>query len=308
MLDATLRRLQKRARKCAVEIAWAQWGALSGIPNRPLRVQSMVDPEALLLTSLYLGEHEPRLNRLTAWWAKRGARLLSVQRTRNLCAQYPKMVKPILAEFAVMAVEDGRDLRWRSVAGKSRRETARKKDLSATPTLLELPALLLRLRVGFGVGIKADVLGFLLGRAGARATVREIASATGYYERAVRRAVEEMAAARFLIPARTAPAAYSVNAEAWARALDLPDDPPLWRYWNENYSFVLNLLELCVTNEKASPYLLSSRARDLMENHGSIFEIHGIDIPFPEDHPGEAYLEPFVETAEKLIERLPEIA
>jgi len=217
-------------------------------------------------------------------------------------------VKPILAEFAAMAVEDGRDLRWRSVAGKSRREPARKKDLGTTPTLLELPALLLRLRIGFGVGIKADVLGFLLGRDGARATVREIASATGYYERAVRRAVEEMAAARFLIPARTAPAAYSVNPDGWASALELPDDPPLWRYWNENYSFLLNLLEWFAKSEKASSYLLSSRARDLMERHESIFEIHGIDIPFPEDYPGEAYLEPFVETAEKLIERLPRIA
>ena len=308
MSDTTLRKLQQQTRECAVEIAWAQWGALSGIPNRPLRVQSMVDPEALLLASLYLGEHEPRLYRLTAWWAARGARLLSVQRTRNLCAHYPKPVSALLSEFAVMAVEDGGDLRWRSIAGKSRRKPARKKDLSATPTLVERPALLLRVRMGVGVGIKADVLGFLLGRAGARATVREIATAIGYYERSVRRAVEEMAAARFLIPARTAPAAYSVNPEAWARALDLPGDPPLWRYWNENYSFVLNLLELCATNEKASPYLLSSRARDLMENYGSILEIHGIDIPFPEDYPGEAYLEPFVETAEKLIERLPEIA
>ncbi len=230
MSSATLRKLSRRARECAVDIAWAQWGALSGIPSRKFPVQSMIDPEALLLASLYLGEFEPRLYRLTAWWAAMGARLLSVQRVRNLVSHYPKPVHRLMAEFALMAVEDGRDLRWRSIAGKSRPEAARKKDLAATPTLMEPPALLLRLRIGFGVGIKADVLGFLLGRAGARATIREIAASSGYHERAVRRAVEEMSAARFLVPGRTSPVSYGVDPEGWANVLELPHDPPLWRY------------------------------------------------------------------------------
>jgi hypothetical protein len=308
MPSATLRKLHKQALECAVNIAWAQWGTVAGFVSRSIRVQSIIDPEALLLASLYLGSHEARLRRVTAWWAARGARLLSVQRLRNISSHYPSPVHRSMAEFALMAVEDGRDLRWRSIAGKARPKPARSKDLEATPTLTEPPTLLLRLRLGFGVGIKADVLTFLLGRAGARATIRQIATSTGYYERAVRRAVEEMAAARLLVPARTAPASYSANPDAWSSVLELPGDPPLWRYWNENYSFVINLLEWFAAGKDASPYLMSSRARDLMETHGSVLDLHGIDNPMPEDFPGEAYLDPFVETAFKLIERLSEIA
>ena len=308
MSNVTPRKLHKRARDCAVDIAWAQWGALSDLPHPKLVVQSLVDPEALLLASLYLRQHEPRLDRLTAWWAARGARLLSVQRMRNLVSRYPEPVERLLEEFGLMALEDGRDLRWRSVAGKSRRQPARKKDLSATPALTEPPTLLLRLRLGLGVGIKADVLGLLLGRAGARATIREIATATAYYERAVRRAVEELAAARFLIAARTTPAAYSANPESWADVLELMDDPPRWRYWNENYAFVLHLLEWFIQNESSTPYVSSSRARDVMLQHASVFAVHGIKTPFQEDYPGDAYLEPFMETAETLIDRLREIA
>jgi hypothetical protein len=45
-----------------------------------------------------------------------------------------------------------------------------------------------------------------------------------------------------------------------------------------------------------------------METHGSVLDLHEIDDPMPEDFPGEAYLDPFVETAFKLIERLHDIA
>ncbi len=275
--------------------------------SRAVDVRSMIDPEALLLASLYLSRHEARFQRLTAWWAARGSRLLSVQRMRNLVSQYPKSVERQMGEFALMAVEDGRDARWRSVAGKSRPQGARKKDLGTTPTLAESPALLLRLRLGFGVGIKADVLGLLLGRAGDRLTVREIAAATGYYERAVRRAVDEMTLARLLRAARSTPTSFSVDVQVWARTLELPDEVPRWEYWYEGFSFLLGLVEWCTKSEDASPYVASSRARDLMESHGSVLELRGIEAPVPEDHPGEEYLRPFVEAADKLIQRLVEV-
>ncbi len=304
------RKLEQPARECAVDIAWAQWGAVAGFVTRTLPVQSTIDPEALLLASLYLAEHERRLTRLTAWWAAKGSRLLSVQRTKNLLRGYPRVVKQRLGEFASMAAEDGHDLRWRSLAGSahSHHPGPRPKDLAATPELRDPATLMLRLRSGFGVGIKADVLAFLIGRSGAPATFREIATATGYYGRAVRRAVEEMAAARFVQPARTTPASYGVNPGAWASVLELPKSPPLWRFWNENYAFVVNLMEVTASGRDASPYLQSRRVRELMDRYGQVFDRHGIEMARAEDFPGEAFLEPFVEGTRELLARLPKIA
>jgi len=86
---------------------------------------------------------------------------------------------------------------------------------------------MLRLRLGMGVGIKADVLSFLLGRVGGHATIQEIAQATHYYGRAVRRAVEELAAAGFVQSRSTAPASFRVDMSKWHYVLDFdPDDPP----------------------------------------------------------------------------------
>ena len=331
-------KLGKSARECSVDIAWAQWGAVARFVTRPLQVQSTIDPEALLLASLYLGEHERRLTRLTAWWAVKGARLLSVQRTKNLLPLYPPVVEQRLGEFALIAARDGHDIRWKSLAGsaQSYHPSPRPKDLASTPELKDPAALMLRLRSGFGVGIKADVLAFLIGREGAPATFREIAAATGYYGRAVRRAVEEMAAARFVRPARTTPASYGVNPEAWRGVLELPESPPLWRFWNANYAFVVSLMEVTATDrqsspyvpsqetakstaqpgrvverpaiEEATPYLQSRRARELVDQYGQVFAHHGIEMGAAEEFPGEAFLEPFAQGTNELLDRLPEFA
>ena len=93
---------------------------------------------------------------------------------------------------------------WRSVglrhtrSGQTEGEyVPRMKPLGSLP-LMEGPALTLRLRAGFGINAKADVLALLLGLAGAPADLKLIAAATAYTERAVRTAAEEMALAGFI--------------------------------------------------------------------------------------------------------------
>ena len=64
--------------------------------------------------------------------------------------------------------------------------------------LVEPATLLLRLRLGLGVGVKAEVLGFLVARDGEWANVKALAAACECTVRAVRRAADELARARFI--------------------------------------------------------------------------------------------------------------
>lgn len=140
------------------------------------------------------------------------------------------------------------------------------------------------------VGIKADVFAFLLGTGGARQTVTEIALATHYHNRAVRRAVAEMVVARFVEAVASAPATFRVLAEPWTAALNVEGDLPPWRYWQELFALGAALDDAAESGRDESPYLQASRARDVMEIHRRAFEVNAVPLTRPELHPGEAYL------------------
>jgi hypothetical protein len=305
LFASALQGLKEKAKMAA----WRQWRALGATTSSAKPAGAIIDPEALVLLSLVLAEEEPRLWDLLGWWARVGSPLLSVQRIKNLAGAYPEAVRLKLGQFAHLAHSEGGDYRWKALARSQFARTIRlKKALGQQPTLTEPTALLLRLRAGFGVGIKADVLGFLLGFQGTWATAREITEATSYTSQAVRRALEDMAAARFLEVTRQTPAKYRVDPRGWMELLGIRGAPPVWRDWQPVFAFTGDLSEWAEGDAslKASPYLISSRARDLFERHQSAFRRNRIAVPDPRDYPGEKYLGAFEETLHALGEWMQE--
>ena len=282
-------------REVAAQAAWIQWGAIFSFPGNRRPAHAIVDPEALLLVSLVLGEHEPRLVGVVQMWAHFASRLLSVQRVKNLLPLFPSRVPSLLGEFARQAIADGGDLRWRSVAGRAAKSAARHRDRQGTPVLEGGPPLMLRLRLGMGVGIKADVVAYLIAMAGGRASVQLIANATAYHRRAVRRVLEELAAAGFVETRPTAPVSYRVDASHWAQLLAFdPNEPPPWRSWASVYSFVAVLDEWSRALPTESDFVLASEAREIMFKHGEALD-GAVRLPRMDQYRGEAFLEPFIQ-------------
>src|SRR5712691_6743975 len=291
-------------REAVARAAWTQWGAIFTFAASRRPARAIVDPEALVLGSFALSGHEPRLWRVARIWARFAARLLSVQRVKNLARRFPSSVNDRLSEFAQLAVVHGSDQRWRSIARDSPpTKSADRREPEATPVLEGGPPLMLRLRLGFGVGIKADVVSHLVGLAGARYTVQQIAAATAYYGRAVRRALEELVAAGFVEARPTAPASYRVDLAKWADLLAITtDDPPAWRPWASVYSFVAALDAWSRRPAPESEFVLASEARDLVAQHAEALESAGVRLPALNTHRGEAYLEPFRSVLKELAE------
>ncbi len=291
-------------REAAARAAWTQWGAIFTFAASRRAARAIVDPEALILGSFALSGHEPRLWRVARLWARFAARLLSVQRAKNLARRFPSSVNDQLSEFAQLAVVHGADQRWRSIARDSPPiKSGDRREPEATPVLEGGASLMLRLRLGFGVGIKADVVSQLVGLAGGRYTVQQIASATAYYGRAVRRALEELVAAGFVEARPTAPASYRVDLAKWADLLAITtDDPPAWRPWASVYSFVAALDPWSRQPAPESEFVLASDARDLVAQHAEALESAGVRLPALTTHRGEAYLEPFRNTLKELAE------
>jgi len=295
--------LSGTVRGAATDVAWTQWSALGAQVTAARTARSIVDPEALVILTLLLREDERRLWDVLGWWAARGSHLLSVQRIKNLVDDYPAGASERLGEFARLAKSEGSDARWgRLASAVPGPEVRPSKARAGEPTVVTPAALLLRLRLGLGVGVKADLLGLLLGLEGDTATVRELAEATVYTRRSVKRAADEMADARLIEASRGAPATYRLVLAPWTELLDLPEPAPRWRHWHPVFALVTHLLAWTeqVASEEPGRHVASSRARSLMEAHRAAFERNRISIPEPEDHPGTEYLAAFRETVETL--------
>ena len=150
-----------------------------------------------MLITLELSSHERRFRDVLVSWSPFGVKLLSVQRIKNVAGSYPDTTRSLLSNFALFAQEELGDLRWKnlSVGAEAGALSDRSKPWAVEPALDHDSALMLRLRRGIGVNMRADVLSLLLAIRGEAVPVRRLADALKYTEAATRRAAEDLAAA-----------------------------------------------------------------------------------------------------------------
>lgn len=298
-MSSTLADFGRLALDAAVDAAWRQWAALGASVGGP-RARTALDPEALVLASLALAPHERRLGDVLLWWASVGAPLLSVQRIRSLAKTLPlpdaeadASEGNTLAAFAASASFAG-DRRWKRLAGPEGLD-ARPGKGAERPDLSDPSAVVLRLRAAFGVSAKADLFAVLLGTE-RPATVRELAEASGYSTVAVRVALGEMVLAGTVAPTGASPAAYRVPKSAQWSALLAGGPRPRWGHWAETFAVLLAVGEWGRRAEGGSPYVASSKARDLVEHHARALRLIAPDTPRLDGLKGEAALPAFAET------------
>ncbi len=312
MSQSTVASLAEKARSVATEAVWVQWSGLGSmvVQDGKHRPRSVIDPEALVLASAALWEHERRLFDVAAWWAATGASLLSAHRVRALTKQFPDAAGRGFGEFAHLAAETG-DRRWK---GYSRIPPEVEPRPGKGPKQLRLSGectLLLRLRAGMGPGARSDTFAFVLSEQSGGVGVKEIHQATGFSMPNVRAAARELALGGFLEEMSGYPTAYGTRpgfAEQFVGLLfgrsastNGETGVPVWAYWSQIYSF---LLTVATWDEPSSPkanrYVASSAARKLFGEYRWVFRANRIDVPDPIQYPGEAYLDAFEETVDTL--------
>ena len=311
MSKSNLRSAVEQCREAALRVMWSQWSVLGGQVGGPYaKPSAMVDPEALLLLSCALRDDEPRLWDLVGGFLAEGSSLLSVQRTRNLAATFPEPVQELLGEVASIAVADGKDARWRSLAEGQPRSYREGKVYRPTRSVAEPAALILRLRLAFGVHSRTDSLAFLLAIAPSAATAKDVAEATGYGPMPTRRALEAMATSRLIAREGTRPERYHLIPEQWVVLLNGGKRLPAWRYWNLLFAFLAEVLPSGGEKQvsESSPYLESSHLRRLVLEHRVALTKNRISTPEPSDYPGEDFLDGFGQTLSAVAEWLGENA
>lgn len=297
-------RIRKTAADTAVDVCWRQWRALgfAGAGDPAARLRTQIDPEALVLASLSVAPHERRLDDATAWWAVAGARWLSVQRMKTLAADFPEPTREALGRFASQA-DVGGDRRWRAL-----RTTSHESKLKGgEPRLLDPAALVLRARAGFGVGIKADVLAFLMAAPwnDVSQNVADLHDALGYTKTALRTALRDLVQAGLVIATDAPPARYLMRIEGQALpGITPPSDRdllPRWGYWRQALRLWAAAEHVCRPwDTSRSDYALGSRLYDEVQRAQPL-------VRWPADHvrPGDpAFLEAFAATFDGFSQKL----
>lgn len=282
-----------RLADAARNAARAQWTALKG----GVAGEAIIDPEALLLVSLWLLPRDPALRVTVHDWIAQWSDLLSVQRTRNLAKAYSGEVQGELRAVAVTAQERGKDFRWSPIIKGSesgtRTSSAADSDAEAADGTLDdgrMPVeraalLVLRFRMALGVGARADALAYLLARGDAWSTVTEIAQATGYTPSAVRRALDRMAAAKIVLMVDDGATRYRCDPAPWAALLSLQAPVAPWQYWQQHFTFVATFVEWAdgVARRKLTAYAITEGMRSVARKFRPTDDrdgLHAWDVAF----------------------------
>ncbi len=295
--------LARDLHQAAAGAIWIQWQALGGQAAAPRAPAGIVDPEALVLSSLWLADDEPRLRDFLYGFAELGSRLLSIQRLKRATGLFPAGGEKLVAGFAAGVASFGKDPRWRNLAAEGSRPAGRPGKVAPASARLGDPgSLMLRLRTGFGVDVRIDTLGYLIGRRGAWADVKDIAEALLYAKYSVRGACEALADARLIETRADRPVKYYADERRWTTLLKL-DHTPAWHPWVRVYAFVIRLRAWLREPglQAVSPSLAASLAREFILEHGQVLLQLQLNVPHERDYLGEEYLPAFERTASALV-------
>jgi len=108
-----------------LDLLWRQWSAFGLLGQERWSENSVLDPEALLVSTLHFGRFDPRLfDACVDWWLT-NEQWLSPTRLRRLRRSLPLLEKRILATVADVVVRFKKSARWKNLAAARTLENPR---------------------------------------------------------------------------------------------------------------------------------------------------------------------------------------
>lgn len=289
------------------EFAWDEWAQM-GVLAAPKRVSPWVqDPESLIVFTLNVARDDPRLFDELLDWLLVNQSLLSVRRLRSMCdgPEDEQLVDAAIGWLsqrrpgARLTPRNGRGeeelvplFRGLSAGARSldpafaaagwSRPIAEPSGKARRPDLAAPINLAFRLRELLGVGVRAEVVRFLLTVQAPHVNAQTVARSAGFAKRNVHDALASLHAAGAVRQWNIGnQQRYEIDREAWARLLGIEAHTlPVERAWPQLLSGLRSIRRFLHRNDldDLSDYLRASQARDLLEAVRRDFEYAGIHV------------------------------
>jgi uncharacterized protein YegP (UPF0339 family) len=300
--------LRDRLTRALLEFSWDEWAQMGVLARAKRRSPWAQDPEALVVFTLEIARDDPRLFDEVLDWLVVNESLLSVRRLRTACTsdEDEQLLDAVLAwvgkhrpsvRLSPRAAPDrGGDpvplFRRLSLPVEEVDETFAREGLirspaeptgkSNSPDLRAPINFAFRLRQLLGVGVRAEVVRFLLTVDAPAATAQAVAQTAGFAKRNVHDALASMGAAGAISIWTVGPEQrYAAERARWASLFDMPPDEfPTHRDWLQLLSALRETLRFLQGPdlESRSDYMRASQTRDLLERVRPDFAYAGVMV------------------------------
>jgi hypothetical protein len=300
--------LSQRLDEGLLAFAWDEWAQMGvfALPHR--RSRWVQDPEALVVFTLEVARHDPRLFDELLDWLLVNEALLSVRRLRAMCAdpEDERLLAGVLGWLAryrprarltskaVPALAGDPELLFRDLTVSVRdpdpafaavglvRPEAKPTGKAVRPDLRTGINLAFRLRELLGVGVRAEVVRFLLTVAAPAVSAQAVARSSGFAKRNVHDALAALHAAG-VVSLRTVgnEHRYAIDRSSWTQLLAIDSRGlPQERAWPQLLAGVRKLRRWLRDPglDELSDYLRASQARDLLEEVRRDFEYAAVPV------------------------------
>jgi len=325
-----------------LQFLWGQWsqlgvyGAIAGEDNK------VIDPEALLLSTLDFGRYDPRLFDEVVDWLLVNEKFINIRRLRSLLPEYPDFPYSVLAAVCEVVRNHSKPLKWDPILKYLKKHISKREEylfhfkdgmeipvsgaqdpifyrfglirnslelrhMSSEVPIEHIPNLVFKLRSFFGVSSRAEIFAYLLTHD--EAYPRKIAREVYYSQKGIAEALQEMAVSG-LIKSRMdgrEKLHRLGDRDQWLKVFGLGDLKTLsWVNW----PLVFKALSVILREishpgiDSESTYIQSSELRALMRDVRRNLEASGIPFNLSDDkaYPGETYLKRFFSDIETVTE------
>lgn len=328
--------LRERIHRGFLEFAWRQWAQAGLSANIASFDRWAIDPEALILFTIEVARRDPRLFDEMLDWLVSNRRLLSMQRLRNLAVRFPVDPDLVRAVFAwagesMPSLQGAKSERRRAghperipvfgsdvlgfvtepdpafaVYGYIRPRVSRS-GKSSEPDARQPANFAFQLRHLFGAGSRSEVMRVLLTFADGALDAARISDEAAFAKRNVSDTLASLAASR-VVKARWSgnERVFLAYRTKWAELLEVGPSAkymPTFVSWVHLFPPCLEILSWLESEAETtdSEYLVSSRARDLIERVTADLESVGLTPSLSRPAHGAAYLSVFADTVECLL-------
>jgi DNA-binding transcriptional ArsR family regulator len=323
-----------------LRLLWREWSALgvAGEKNDMKPLHHVIDPESLLLFSFSLCRFDPRLFDEIIDWLNINGEFINIQRLINIQTKYIFESGPQISAVAeILSQKKEHRLKWKKLASLYKNIDERK--LFITPAGKEIPvknpdpfflekgvvrnriqlrgnsvkfpltgveSMLLRMRALFGINSRAEIITIL----GSVPEIypAELSRLTGYERRSVQSVLIELSRSGILdIRSDEKEKYYRLSSGTMKGFL-----PPSYKWIN--FTPLYKGLEILVSGIRNSPgtndlLILSSDLRRYSKEAAGFLNSSSSDIFLSDSsrHPGEKYVEVFIDDIERIISFLDNI-